>query len=67
MDAAKDIHKEMLPIWATLLCGYPLLHRKCYGTEQTINVFPNKLITYLTHLLIDLSNFYLVKCKHLPY
>jgi hypothetical protein len=26
MDAAKDIHKEMLPIWAAFLCGYPLLH-----------------------------------------
>jgi hypothetical protein len=26
MDAAKDIHKEMLPIWTTFLCGYPLLH-----------------------------------------
>jgi hypothetical protein len=24
MDAAKDIHKEMLPIWAAFLCGYPL-------------------------------------------
>jgi hypothetical protein len=22
---AKDIHKEMLPIWAAFLCGYPLL------------------------------------------
>jgi hypothetical protein len=26
MDAAKDIHKEMLPIWTAFLCGYPLLH-----------------------------------------
>jgi hypothetical protein len=31
MFAAKDIHKEMLPIkmlpvWAAFLCGYPLLH-----------------------------------------
>jgi hypothetical protein len=26
MDAVKDIHKEMLPIWAAFLCGYPLLH-----------------------------------------
>jgi hypothetical protein len=25
MDAAKNIHKEMLPIWAAFLCGYPLL------------------------------------------
>jgi hypothetical protein len=25
MDAAKDIHIEMLPIWAAFLCGYPLL------------------------------------------
>jgi hypothetical protein len=25
MDAAKDIHKEMLPIWAAFLCGYTLL------------------------------------------
>jgi hypothetical protein len=23
MDAAKDIHKEMLPIWAAFLCRYP--------------------------------------------
>src|SRR5215475_11893240 len=23
---AKDIHKEMLPICAAFLCGYPLLH-----------------------------------------
>jgi hypothetical protein len=23
MDAANDIHKEMLPIWAALFCGYP--------------------------------------------
>jgi hypothetical protein len=23
MDAAKDIHKEMFPIWAAFLCGYP--------------------------------------------
>jgi hypothetical protein len=22
MDAAKDIHKEMLPIWAAFLCGF---------------------------------------------
>jgi hypothetical protein len=26
MDSAKDIHKEMLPIWAAFLCGYPLLN-----------------------------------------
>jgi hypothetical protein len=25
MDAEKDIHKEMLLIWAEFLCGYPLL------------------------------------------
>jgi hypothetical protein len=25
MDAAKHIHKEMLPIWAAFLCAYPLL------------------------------------------
>jgi hypothetical protein len=24
MDAAKDIHKEMLTIWAAFLCRYPL-------------------------------------------
>jgi hypothetical protein len=23
---SKDIHKEMLPIWAVFICGYPLLH-----------------------------------------
>jgi membrane protease subunit (stomatin/prohibitin family) len=26
MDAAKDIHKVMLPIWVAFICGYPLLH-----------------------------------------
>jgi hypothetical protein len=26
MDAAKDIHKEMLPMLAAFLCGHPLLH-----------------------------------------
>jgi hypothetical protein len=25
MDAVKDIDKEMLPKWAAVLCGYPLL------------------------------------------
>src|SRR5215475_973887 len=25
MDAAKDVHKEMPPIWTEFLCGYPLL------------------------------------------
>jgi hypothetical protein len=25
MDAAKDIDKEMLPVRAAILCGYPLL------------------------------------------
>src|SRR5215475_7218546 len=25
VDAAKDIHKEMLPIWTAFPCGYPLL------------------------------------------
>jgi hypothetical protein len=25
-DEAKDIDKEMLPIWAAFICGYPLLH-----------------------------------------
>jgi hypothetical protein len=25
MDTAKDIDKEMLPIWAAFLCRYPLL------------------------------------------
>jgi hypothetical protein len=36
MDAAKDMHKEILPIWAEMqaiwaafLCGYPLLHPYC--------------------------------------
>jgi hypothetical protein len=26
IDAAKDINKEMLPIWAAFICGYPLLY-----------------------------------------
>jgi hypothetical protein len=25
VDAAKDIQKEMLPVWAAFLCGNPLL------------------------------------------
>src|SRR5215475_9508398 len=37
MDAAKDIHKEMLPIWAEFLCGYPLLHPYFLSTKKTHN------------------------------
>src|SRR5215475_2277407 len=31
---AKDIHKEMLPIWAAFLCGYPLLHPYFLPTQN---------------------------------
>src|SRR5215475_1362941 len=31
---AKDIHKEMLPIWAAFLCGYPLLHSYFLPTKN---------------------------------
>src|SRR5215475_12253302 len=34
MDAAKDIHIEMLPMWAAFLCGYPLLHPYFLPTEN---------------------------------
>jgi hypothetical protein len=34
MDAAKDIHKEMLSIWAAFLCGYPLLHPYFLPTKK---------------------------------
>src|SRR5215475_10860495 len=34
MDAAKDIHKEMLPTWAAFLCGYPLLHPYFLPTKK---------------------------------
>jgi hypothetical protein len=33
MDAAKNIDKEMLPIWAAFLCGYPLLHPYFLSTK----------------------------------
>jgi hypothetical protein len=39
MDAAKDIHKEMLPIWAEFLCGYPFacrLQLRCYRHAPTV-------------------------------
>jgi hypothetical protein len=35
MDAAKDMHKEMLPIWAAFLCGYPLLRPNFLPTKNT--------------------------------
>jgi hypothetical protein len=31
---AKDIHKEMLPIWAAFICGYPLLHPYFLPTKK---------------------------------
>jgi hypothetical protein len=34
IDAAKDIHKEMLPIWAAFLCGNPLLHPYFFTTKK---------------------------------
>jgi hypothetical protein len=34
MDAAKDIGKEMLPIWAAFLCGYLLLHPYILPTKK---------------------------------
>jgi hypothetical protein len=35
MDAAKDIHKDMLPIWPAFLCGYSLLHPIFLPTKNT--------------------------------
>jgi hypothetical protein len=34
MDAAKEIHKEMLPIWAAFLYEYPLLHAYLLPTKN---------------------------------
>jgi hypothetical protein len=34
LDAAKDIHKEMLPIWAAFLCRYSLLHPYLVGNHH---------------------------------
>jgi hypothetical protein len=34
--AAKDINKEMLPIWAAFLCGYPLLHAHCLLSDANV-------------------------------
>jgi hypothetical protein len=39
MDAAKDIHKEMLPIWTAFLCGYPLLHPYFFSTKNAQRQF----------------------------
>jgi hypothetical protein len=35
MDAAKDIDKEMLPIWTAFLCGYRLLHPYFLPTKNS--------------------------------
>jgi hypothetical protein len=32
MDAANDIHKEILPIWAAFICGYPKRNTAHMGT-----------------------------------
>jgi hypothetical protein len=34
MDAAKDMHKEMLPIRAAFLYAYPYLYKKITATSQ---------------------------------
>jgi hypothetical protein len=39
MDAAKNIHKEMLPIWAAFLCGYPLLPYICPQKTHKATLF----------------------------
>jgi hypothetical protein len=39
MDAAKDIHKEMLPIWAAFLCRYPLLPYFCPQKAHSATLF----------------------------
>jgi hypothetical protein len=39
MDAAKDIHKEMLPIWAAFLCTYPLLPYFCPQKTHNATLF----------------------------
>jgi hypothetical protein len=36
MDAAKDIDKEILPIWAAFLYRYPLLHTQFLPTKKNI-------------------------------
>jgi hypothetical protein len=40
-DAAKDIHKEVLPTWAAFLCGCPLLpfHRNEVYTSTHISTY----------------------------
>jgi hypothetical protein len=46
MDAANDIHKEMLPIWAAFLCGY-----------TDISVFPHIFISEtVKRLLIPMNS-----------
>jgi hypothetical protein len=35
VDAAKYIHKDMLTIWATFICGYPLLPYFCPQKRTT--------------------------------
>jgi hypothetical protein len=35
MDGAKDMNKEMLPIWAAFLCAYPLLLLYFLPTKNT--------------------------------
>jgi hypothetical protein len=42
MDATKDIHKEMLPIWAAFLCGYPLLPYLLASSRKVVNALSTK-------------------------
>jgi hypothetical protein len=45
MDAAKDIHKEMLPkemlpMWAAFLCGYPLWTSFIFSRKRSAPTAP---------------------------
>jgi hypothetical protein len=44
---AKDNHKEMLPIWAAFLCGYPLLHPYFLPTKNLLVFTPNDRNVYI--------------------
>jgi hypothetical protein len=71
MDAAKDIHKEMLPIWAAFLCGYPLLLNTCTTIEQcgvhflwakNMDVSTKKYCPYGQHFFVDILCCFYIFC-----
>jgi hypothetical protein len=49
---AKDIHKEMLPIWAAFLCDYPLLHPFCGQKIWKQRIFTKKCCPYGQHFFV---------------